>query len=116
MHPDSGTANPKLTADHEYPRKVAATELLQLDWEHEVDPRQTIVRLYRSRYGRFNLVTPHENKLLVRHQKATVFRDPETAYRAAGIRLLAVTHDELALLRARNREFIEKILHEDCIS
>src|SRR5215204_2826910 len=27
-HPDSGVQDPKLTADHEYPRKIAAADLL----------------------------------------------------------------------------------------
>jgi hypothetical protein len=27
-HPNSGDQNPKLTADHEYPRKIAAADLL----------------------------------------------------------------------------------------
>src|SRR5579859_3607181 len=32
FHPDSGVETPKLTADHNFPRKVAAKELLYLAW------------------------------------------------------------------------------------
>ena len=50
--------------------------------------------LYKVRYGRFNYITPCENKLLVTHQKESVFLDPTTAYQKAGIQLLAITPDE----------------------
>jgi hypothetical protein len=112
FHPNSGTSKPKLTADHEYPRKVAATELLHRDWSQETDPGKTMLQLYKSRYGRFNLVTPRENKLLVNHQRETVFRDPQTAYELAGIRLLAITSDQLALVKSRSQELIEMLLGE----
>ncbi len=31
-HPYSGDAKPRLTADHLYPRKIAAAELLRMSW------------------------------------------------------------------------------------
>src|SRR5690242_5930902 len=41
--PDSGVAKPKLTADHALPRKVAAFELLNLDWPTITDPASEVL-------------------------------------------------------------------------
>jgi hypothetical protein len=36
-HPESGVQEPKLTADHEYPRKIAAADLLTEHASGETD-------------------------------------------------------------------------------
>ncbi|MCB8921025.1 MAG: hypothetical protein H6662_05515 [Ardenticatenaceae bacterium] len=38
FHPELGTAEPKFTKDHQYPRKVAARRLLDFDWVESIDP------------------------------------------------------------------------------
>jgi hypothetical protein len=108
FHPKERKVPPKLTAEHQYPRKIAATELLHLDWENDGQSGQTLLELYRSRYGRYNFVTPQENKRLVTYQKKEVFKGPEKAYRDAGITLVSLSLEELAIVKKRKRAFIEK--------
>lgn len=110
FHPANVESQPKLTADHEYPRKVAAMELLSLDWAGESSPGDRLLKLYKAKYGRFNYVTPRENKRLVNFQKDTVFQDPLTAYRAAGIQLIQITALELGRIKARDKTAIEELM------
>jgi hypothetical protein len=48
-HPGSGDQDPKLTADHEYPRKFAAAEQLERYLGEDTNLRDELLRLYRSR-------------------------------------------------------------------
>lgn len=83
---DGTIKNP--THDHEWPRKVAARELFELSWEDISDPTSEVQERYLSRYGRFNLVLPSENRSLAAHQRADIFIDPRKAYQAAGVELI----------------------------
>lgn len=109
-HPDNGDNAPKLTKDHEYPRKIAATDLLTQEMSEEKDSGSRILSLYLSKYGRFNYVTPQENKALARFQKKGEFEDPATAYEKAGIRLLTITGAELRKIKARDLKTVEGLL------
>jgi hypothetical protein len=108
-HPESGN-KPKLTADHEYPRKIAAANLLAKSHADNDNLADELCFLYQSKYGKFNYITPRENKTLVSYQRKGVFENPLSSYQQAGIRLLAVTKDELSRIKARDREFIESLL------
>ena len=81
----------KLTKDHHYPRKVAASELLALDWSLIDSPADEVLQRYLSRYGRFNYVLPEENKRLVKYQKTRTFVSPEHSYASAGIELIRLS-------------------------
>lgn len=74
--------------DHLYPRKIAAREILEAQWEDERDSVETLSKLYIERYGRFNYVSKLENKKLIKFQKSEVFSNPETAYGNAGVELV----------------------------
>ena len=108
-HPESDIKKPKYTEDHEYPRKVAARELLEKDWSSIENPAIEFFDLYQEKYGRVNLVTSTENKSITKFQKVGVFTTPEKAYEQAGIVLIKVTDDELLKLRARDKEVIERL-------
>lgn len=108
-HPDSGVTNPKHTEDHEYPRKVAAKEMLEKDWSNVEKPEFELFTLYSEKYGRVNFVTSTENKRLTKFQKVGVFTTPERAYEQAGIKLIEVTDEELQKVLSRNQEIIEKL-------
>jgi hypothetical protein len=110
FHPVSGVASPKLTADHEFPRKVAATELLGLDWDTIVDPSSELLLRYTERYGRFNYITPNENRRLMQYQRTAKFESVTKAYEQAGVVLLAVTHGDLATIKMRNQLVIEGLI------
>tara|TARA_B100001250_G_C19775680_1_gene779428 strand:+ start:678 stop:1130 length:453 start_codon:yes stop_codon:yes gene_type:complete len=73
--------------DHLYPRKIAAMEILNLNWSEEVNPLKTILNLFLKKYGRYNYVSKTENKKLIPFQKSGVFISPEIAYKKAGIEL-----------------------------
>ncbi|SRR6266581_546012 len=62
----------KTCKDHNYPRKVAGRELLELHESELTGPK--LVQLYKTKYGLFNKVTPVENKRLVQHQRAESLR------------------------------------------
>ena len=109
-HPESGLQEPKLTKDHEYPRKIAAADLLAKHAAENGEQKDELLLLYENKYGRFNYVTPHENRSLMRHQRREAFEDPETAYRNAGIRLVRVTRVELSGIKARDAHTIAQIL------
>ena len=78
--------------DHLYPRKIAATELLNYKWEDELDPVKALADLFMTKYGRYNYVSKLENKRLIKFQKSEVFETPQKSYAAAGIEL--VSYDE----------------------
>ena len=109
-HPDSGILRPRLTEDHAYPRKAAARKLLQMDWSQFGDAGLELSKLYVQTFGRFNLVTPAENRALMPYQRAHRFESAELAYRDAGISLLALTGEQLQLVRARDGPSIEAML------
>jgi hypothetical protein len=106
FHPDSGIATPRLTEDHEFPRKVSAVELLRCAWE-DPDPSGAMVELYLQKYGRYNYITPKEKKALVIFQKGHVFTEPAAAYSKAGVELVDVSLCELKLIKKRDRATVE---------
>ena len=87
----AGSKAVKLTKDHHYPRKVAASELFALDWSLIDDPAAEVLQRYLNRYGRFNYVLPEENKRLVKYQKTRTFVSPEHSYASAGIELIRLS-------------------------
>ena len=81
----------KLTKDHHYPRKVAASELFALDWSLIDNPAAEVLQRYLNRYGQFNYVLPEENKRLVKYQKTHSFKSPDCSYASAGIKLIQLS-------------------------
>jgi hypothetical protein len=106
FHPNSGVPKPRLTEDHEFPRKVSAVELMRRAWKDN-DPSAAMLELYLQKYGRFNYITPTENKILVKFQKAHIFADPASAYASANVRLVVISMPELKLLLKRDKKTIE---------
>ena len=78
--------------DHLYPRKIAASELLNYKWEEEVDPVKALTNLFVTKYGKYNYISKLENKRLIKFQKSEVFETPQKSYDDAGIEL--VSYDE----------------------
>lgn len=110
FYPKAQKTKPKFTEEHQYPRKIAARELLQFNWENDEQPGKTLLELYVSKYGRYNLVTSRENGHLRTYQKGNVFTNPEKAYKDAGINLILLTSEELAAVKKGKRKFIEKYM------
>ena len=110
FHPDSGTAKPKLAKDRDFPRKVAAQQLLQLNWSEISDPGEELLRRYCESYGRFNLITSSENRRLMQFQKTLAFSDSTKAYQSAGIVLVEITSEQLAGIKLRDKAMISQIL------
>ena len=104
--PDSGDANPKISEEHVYPRKVAARELLINTSLNE----ELVHELFNEKYGRLHYITPSENKLATRHQRNDTFTTPEEVYEKAGIRLIKVDRNDLPRIKKRDRHVIEKYL------
>jgi hypothetical protein len=88
----------KLTKEHQFPRKIAAKELLQ-EKEKIANKETSLQKLYEEKYAKFNYVTPNENKKISRYQRDDVFIDIETAYQKSEIELIEITFEELKNLR-----------------
>ncbi len=88
----------KMTKEHQFPRKIAAKELLK-EKEKIANKETSLQNLYEEKYAKFNFVTPQENKRISRHQRDVVFVDIETAYQTAKIELVEITFEELKKLR-----------------
>lgn len=110
-HPNEGEKRPKLTQDHYYPRKAAARELLNTDWSTVDDPAYEVTRRYIEVYGRFNHITPSENRALMPYQKVDRFVTPEQAYASAGVVLVAVSPEELQRIKGRDEHIIDALLN-----
>jgi hypothetical protein len=111
-HPNSGDQAPKLTADHEYPRKFAAADLFARYLSADTNLREQLLHLYLSRYGRSNYITSRENRALMRYQRTDKFIDPLTAYGKAGVKLVSLTRTELSKIKARDLHTIEQLLEK----
>ena len=111
-HPTSGISKPKLTEDHRYPRKVAAQKLLERDWSADENPTFELTKMYLETYGRFNYVTPGENRALMPYQRAHRFESPELAYEEAGIPLIKIKPVQLKRVKARHAQTIEAIIQD----
>jgi hypothetical protein len=86
------------TKEHEYPRKIAATHLL-----NNIDKIKSgeldLVDFYLNNCGRYNFVTRSENTKLKKHQKSEVFTNPETSYLEANINLVEITEEDYKNLK-----------------
>lgn len=110
FHPLFGVDKPKLTEDHQFPRKVAARALLEFDWAGVKDPQVEMTKMFVEKYGTYNLVTSQENRDLMKYQKVEVFSTPQIAYKQAGIALLVITSEQLQFVKRRDRATIEMVL------
>ncbi len=99
-----------LTKDHNYPRKVAASELFKVDWSKISIPHQEVLTRYRNKYGLYNYVLPSENKKLVKYQKGHMFTSPAASYQQAAIPLRTLSYDKLNLIRKGDRQLAESII------
>jgi hypothetical protein len=88
----AGTKITELTKDHNYPRKCAARELLELSDEHLTT--ESVLHLYKTKYGRLNFVTSEENRRLMKYQKAETFSTPQNAYSKASVTLVPIRLDQ----------------------
>lgn len=93
-----GTPISKLTKEHEFPRKLAAKEVLTSELNNLRKTESRLFELYTTKYGKWNLVTPKENKILGQFQKDTIFVSSDHSYSKAGIKLVEV---ERSLLQKR---------------
>jgi hypothetical protein len=98
-HQNSGDQAPKLTADHEYPRKIAAADLLAKYLSADTNVRGELLHLYLSRYGGFNCITPRENSALMRYQRTEKVIDPLTVYEKAGVKLVSIKEQSYRRLK-----------------
>ncbi|MCB8921024.1 MAG: hypothetical protein H6662_05510 [Ardenticatenaceae bacterium] len=62
-------------------------------------------------FGVYNLITPKENRDLMKYQKVEVFTSPQDAYDQAGIQLISLTDNQLQEVKQRNKELIESLLY-----
>ena len=93
-----GTRIGKLTKEHEFPRKLAAKEVLTSELNNLNKSELRLFELYTTKYGKWNLVTPKENKRLGQFQKDAIFVSSKDSYSKAGIKLI---EGDKGLLRKR---------------
>ncbi len=100
---NQGTSISKLTKEHEFPRKLAAKEVLTSELDNLKKSENWLFELYTTKYGRWVLVTPKENKILGKFQKDTNFISPADSYIKAGIKLIEA---DKSLLQKRRKYYI----------
>lgn len=83
----------KLTKEHEYPRKIAAENLLTKELSYIEVSKDGLHDLYMKKYGKWNYVTPQENTKLRKFQSKKEFVSPEDSYRRAKIELIKVDRE-----------------------
>ena len=105
-----------LTKDHNFPRKVAASELFKVNWSKILNPQEEVLNRYLNSYGQFNYVLPEENKRLVQYQKGHVFVSPEASYQQAGIPLRKLSHEQLNLIRKGDQTLPKLAISNQIIS
>ena len=88
-----------LTKEHQFPRKIAAKELI--NFFRSENKEVSLLALYEVKYGKYNLVTPAENKKVSSEQREGIFENIEMAYKKAGIELVKITVEELSKLRKK---------------
>ncbi len=88
-----------LTKEHQFPRKIAAKELIY--YFRAENKEVSLLELYEKKYGKYNLVTPSENKKVSAEQREGVFENIEIAYKKARIELVNITVEELSKLRKK---------------
>jgi hypothetical protein len=86
------------TKEHQYPRKIAATHLLN-NIDKIENGELDLVDFYLNNCGKYNFVTRVENTRLKKHQKSEVFKDPETSYVKAKINLVEISKEEYKKLK-----------------
>ena len=95
----------KLTKEHQYPRKIAAKELLKA--KNKLAQKEVCLQtLYEEKYAKFNYVTPQENKKISKFQREGVFVDIATAYSLAKIELREITTQELKNLKKGRKKLV----------
>ncbi len=87
-----------LTKEHQFPRKIAAKELLEMK-DHLTNKNVSLMQLYENKYAKYNIVTPQENKKLAKYQREHEFIDVETPYIKAKIELIEITPEILKTLK-----------------
>ncbi|MBK7915296.1 MAG: hypothetical protein IPJ94_03370 [Chloroflexi bacterium] len=93
FHPLFGVDKPKLTEDHQFPRKVAARALLEFDWAGVKDPQAEITKMFVEKYGTYNFLVTSSGKQGSNeaYQKVEVFSlTPKSPMQQAGIVLLDI--------------------------
>lgn len=116
FHPISGSTEPKLTSDHPVPRKIAAIELIEYFENAGSMNGQEVQNLYEQRFGKIIFVTSTENKVVVKYQRVENYISPSSAYKRAGIELLAISIDQYRLICRRDPEVIDSVLLQPAFS
>lgn len=104
----SPKSEPKLSEEHVFPRKAAARELLTSTLNFSI-----FRKLYREQYGKLHYVTPLENKILARFQNVNILKKQKDVYKAAGIKLINISTEELRQIKKRNKSVINYLCKRD---
>jgi hypothetical protein len=88
----------KLTKEHQFPRKIAAKELLNGNKQFD-NNENCLLKLYEEKYAKYNLVTPQENRKISKNQRDKVFKNIEKAYEDTKIKLVEITENQFKSLR-----------------
>lgn len=93
--------NTRLTKEHQFPRKIAAKQLLTTEIHGIMRGERSLQSLYEEKYAKYNLVLPQENKKITKFQKDGLFNSIEEAYDRAGIALMDISREEINALKKK---------------
>jgi len=93
----------KLVKEHAFPRKMAGHFLYSSNNQDQITKDGCgLEKLYREKFGKFNLVLKSENNKLKKFQKKGVFVDEETAYAFAEIELVEFSEEQYRYFNFNN--------------
>jgi hypothetical protein len=99
---------PKLSEEHDIPRKIAAKQLLE---KEEILTSEYVKREYLEKYCKIHYITPNENRRAIKFQKAKIYQESKKVYKDANIKLIKISVEQLKQIKERNEEIINNILN-----
>jgi len=98
---------PKLSEEHDIPRKFAAKELLE---SNEILTAEYVEKQYLKKFCKLHYITPEENKKVIKFQKTNVYNGSKKAYKKANIELIKINTEQLKQIKQKNEKIIKELL------
>jgi hypothetical protein len=102
------TEIPKLSEEHDIPRKIAAKQLLE---KEDILTPEYMKKEFLRKYCKIHYITPNENKKAIKFQRTNIYQESKKVYKNANIKLIKISDEQLKQIKERNEEIINTILN-----
>ena len=107
MFQNKDIEKPKLSEEHDIPRKFAAKELLETNIFLSAE---YVEKQFTEKYCKINYITQEENKKAIKYQRTDVYHNSEEVYKKANINLIQIDIEQLKQIKQRNENIIKSML------